>query len=973
MNWTRSCDWLIEVGVVGLFLFAPLPFGSVVPWAQAVIEGTVAFLLAVWVVRMVLDGEVRLRQAPLLWPAVAVALLITAQLLLPFGGSINRYATWSGLRLYLAYIGLGLLLMHHAVTKARLVRLLSIVIGWGALLAVLGLANQLERGVLPWFLRPPSLDRLTSTFVNPNHQALYFSILFFLALGLLLRLPRRSRSGRSRSEALEDRTVAGRVLLAGAIALIGGALVLTLSRGGLFGTMVGLLLVLGIGLHGRVGTRTLCVLGGVVALVLAFAMWFGVYPLLERFSAAARDPFADLRWAVWERTLWVMGDAPFLGVGLGAFQDAFQLYRPEVIPSGKVVDHAHNDYLQFLAETGVVGLFIALWGLAVLCRFVLRRWTVRQDPFIRGLTVGAIGALGATAAHSMIDYGLHMPANALLLVLVVALLPVIVTLRPQAGGDEVDIREWVWEVGPRARTIGVVAAGVGLCLVGWIEVSAAVSGWYYQRATGTAGEIAHFEGEVSMAALMGAHRDLGLAARWDPPNPVVQQAFAGVAEELAWRVWNHGVASDGRRLTASAEERFGVSQPFFAAAYSAYGRSLQRRPRASQVHERFGWFLAGLEMVRRTVQAVPSLYGAVDPRLTPALEAPESLHVQALAHLREAVAWDPQNAYRHHSLALFALTHLMREEMGRQVVTKEFHRALTLNPALLGEVIDEISALSSAPGLLEASIPRRYDLWLTAARHLHGQGRSATANAAFEEALALAPSPIAQVEVRLAYSEALLRTRDVPGALVHARHALVLAPTHPRVFLALGEIYEALGKWEEAETSLTSGVALARAEEPAKVNQYRALLASYLGRRGQGARALSFWRQVLQDLPNDSWAHFEVGRLLEQRKELSEAFQEYRAAEGLGLNDWRLQKEVGRAYVRSGLYREAAIAYERAVRLQPLENEVRMEMANLYLRMGRRQQAAEQFRWVQARQPDRRPAGRSLMGVTGTAVTAPGR
>ena len=973
MNWTRSCDWLIEVGVVGLFLFAPLPFGSVVPWAQAVIEGTVAFLLAVWVVRMVLDGEVRLRRVPLLWPAVAMALLITVQLLLPFGGSINGYATWSGLRLYLAYLGLGLLLVHHAVTKARLVRLLSIVIGWGALLAVLGLANQLERGVLPWFLRPPSLDRLTSTFVNPNHQALYFSILFFLALGLLLRLPRRSRSGRPQSEALEDRMVAGRVLLAGAIALIGGALVLTLSRGGLFGAMVGLLLVLGIGLHGRVGTRTLCVLGGVVALVLAFATWFGVYPLLERFSAVARDPFTDLRWAVWERTLWVIGDAPFLGVGLGAFQDAFQLYRPEVIPSGKVVEHAHNDYLQLLAETGVAGLLIGLWGLAALYRFVLRRWTVRQDPFVRGLTLGAIGALGATAAHSAIDYGLHMPANALLLVLVVALLPVIVTLRPQAAGDEVDLREWVWEVGPRARIIGVAAAGVGLCLVGWTEVSAALSGWYYERATGTAGEIARFEGEVSMAGLVGAYGDLELAARWDRRNPVVQHAFAGVAEELAWRVWNHGVAPDGRRLTASPEERFRVSQPFFAAAYSAYGRSLQRRPRAAQTHERMGWFLAGLETVRRTVKEVPSLYGAVDPRLTPALDAPESLHVQALVHLREAVAWDPQNAHRHHSLALFALAHLIREETGRQVVTKEFHQALTLEPALLREVIHEISALSSAPGLLEASIPRRYNLWLAAARHLHGQGRSTAANAAFEEALALAPSPGAQVEVRLAYSQALLKIGGAPGALVQARHALVLAPKYPRVFLALGEAYEALGKWEEAQMSLASAVALARAEEPAKVNEYRARFASYVGRRGQGARALSFWRQVLQDLPNDAWAHLEVGRLLEQGKELGEAFQEYRAAEGLGLNDWRLQREVGRAYVRSGLYREAAIAYERAVRLHPSENEVRMEMANLYLRMGRGEQAAEQFRWVLTRQPDHGPARRSLAGATGTAVTTPGR
>jgi hypothetical protein len=82
---------------------------------------------------------------------------------------------------------------------------------------------------------------------------------------------------------------------------------------------------------------------------------------------------------------------------------------------------------------------------------------------VRGLTVGALGALTAVAVHSATDFGLHLPANALLVVLVAALLPAVVTLRAHRAGYRVDLAEWcvpVTGLGRKAALAGAVVLTV---------------------------------------------------------------------------------------------------------------------------------------------------------------------------------------------------------------------------------------------------------------------------------------------------------------------------------------------------------------------------------------------------------------------------------------------------------------------------------------------------------------------------------
>lgn len=114
-------------------------------------------------------------------------------------------------------------------------------------------------------------------------------------------------------------------------------------------------------------------------------------------ARAARDIFAD---------------HPLKGVGLGALAAAYPRY--ENTYDGLIVEHVHNDYLEGLAETGIVGGLCGLaflWLLFGQCR---TSFSAPQGHFSRGLHAGAIAAVCGLLFHSLIDFNLHIPSNALL-------------------------------------------------------------------------------------------------------------------------------------------------------------------------------------------------------------------------------------------------------------------------------------------------------------------------------------------------------------------------------------------------------------------------------------------------------------------------------------------------------------------------------------------------------------------------------
>ena len=131
----------------------------------------------------------------------------------------------------------------------------------------------------------------------------------------------------------------------------------------------------------------------------------------------------------------VIEDHPVFGTGPGSFYVAFPRYRPAGVAGFH--DHAHNDYAQFAAESGLLG--IALIGAFVavsLAAALFAQWR-RRDPLMRGLSFASVMGVTALLIHSAFDFNLQIPANAVLFVVLLALAWIALHLdRASNGGVE---------------------------------------------------------------------------------------------------------------------------------------------------------------------------------------------------------------------------------------------------------------------------------------------------------------------------------------------------------------------------------------------------------------------------------------------------------------------------------------------------------------------------------------------------------
>lgn len=144
-------------------------------------------------------------------------------------------------------------------------------------------------------------------------------------------------------------------------------------------------------------------------------------------------PSVDVRIYNWQAALDQIKLAPVFGTGAGTHLYYGRLFRRPQIQSDPI--HAHSDYLELLAEYGIVGAIGMLAFIAVHLRQGLRRFShilrtelndldfytpARSDDL--ALVIGALSAVAAYLAHSIVDFNLHIPGNALTFAFVFAIL-----------------------------------------------------------------------------------------------------------------------------------------------------------------------------------------------------------------------------------------------------------------------------------------------------------------------------------------------------------------------------------------------------------------------------------------------------------------------------------------------------------------------------------------------------------------------
>jgi O-antigen ligase len=152
--------------------------------------------------------------------------------------------------------------------------------------------------------------------------------------------------------------------------------------------------------------------GGVVVLSAVMAVsWIGVSQVLTRFAEIKTLP-ADKRAAMRRDTFHLFLDHPIIGTGLGTLEMVYPPY--DSLYDGRIVNHTHNDYLEALAETGIIGGLCCLWFLGVVLLNALRGMADSGNSFGSVLNLSGLVACSGILVHSLADFNLHIPANALL-------------------------------------------------------------------------------------------------------------------------------------------------------------------------------------------------------------------------------------------------------------------------------------------------------------------------------------------------------------------------------------------------------------------------------------------------------------------------------------------------------------------------------------------------------------------------------
>jgi O-antigen ligase len=447
-------DSLFLFLLTALLLFGPLAFGSVEPWASAILTTGSALLVLLWALKD--------RLASFQGRKLSIALLLLALLplfqLLPLGPLVKLLSpaaadlqseaglpvsSWKisvhpeATLLAAARLGAALLLfiaLINTVRSRRDIRRLTlamVIIGAG--LGTLAIAQYLtaDPGTLYWIrpIKSWSGHPPFGPYVNRNHFAGLMALLVPLGLGYLLSLGERRDERTSMRSDRRFRQWPAAI----AVAIMTGALFMSSSRAGILSALAATaLMAVVLSVRGVGGRKAWFSAAAVGIAGVAAAMLFGSGRTLTRFLELEKV-FANLsenfRVVVWVDMLKLIRDFPLVGSGLGTFDSIFSAHYQSLlditVQQGRHVRthfaHAHNDHLQFLAETGLAGLLFA--GSAVLLflrqfRAMIRR---RHDREVIILGIGGLAGMTAFLLHSVVEFNFHIPANAFYFTVVAAL------------------------------------------------------------------------------------------------------------------------------------------------------------------------------------------------------------------------------------------------------------------------------------------------------------------------------------------------------------------------------------------------------------------------------------------------------------------------------------------------------------------------------------------------------------------------
>lgn len=402
---------LLRGAAITLLVAAPLLRGGVYDWFATLIS-----LTGLWLAAAIVVDRFRHGLGP--WPPTALDGPLAGVLLLglaSLAASGHRFTAFWALVLFAGEVTFFYAVVQGFAGRRRSRHLARAIVGIAVFLALFGIAKRSGWNPFFWWdYAPPGLNRelaaASSTYGNPNHYA------GFLVMALPLCIALR---------AAEHPLSRLRPAMGGGCLLLAVALVLSGSRAGWISAAAAVVfLAAAWWADGTLRLRRLLPAAGIVIGLLALVVLTDRGLVLELRSLWQEGGAGSLmsRLTIWKAMGPMIADHPWLGVGPGMFALTFTRYQP---PEGVAVPvrylYAHNDYLQFVAELGLVLGPLMIWALVAFYRRGFRRARRTRSRTLRRLVQAGMASVTGLLVFGITDFNLHLPANALVFAAVAGL------------------------------------------------------------------------------------------------------------------------------------------------------------------------------------------------------------------------------------------------------------------------------------------------------------------------------------------------------------------------------------------------------------------------------------------------------------------------------------------------------------------------------------------------------------------------
>lgn len=440
MEVNKFFQLIIQTLLVLIIISTPFFYGSVAILHYTIMETVIFFMFIVWLLKIVYLEKVSFIKFSFFLPALLFILLVIFQtvrflphwivdFLSPHNPSFGLRQSFQSLSIYpestivelfkvLSYLGLFFIIINNIESKKQILNILNTIIFLGLAISLFGIIQKYtyaNLGKVYWFDNVGSAAAPFGPFANRNHFAGYITMVIPLAIGYLFT----------------DIKFSKKVFYLSVALVMSVALLLSFSRGGVI-VLLFTLLFMALLVSFKKSLLSKNIFIGVVFFLIIFLapVMFGPDLAKKRLLGVMQMhkglPILGHGYP-WYDILRIWLDFPIFGTGLGTFAHISSQYK--TVPAQVRFLYAHNDYLQLLSEVGIIGVAIIFVFFVLYFKELLKMWFARRNTEIAGLVLGGIAALWAMLLYSLLDFNLHIPANALLFFIIMALIYRLVFIR----------------------------------------------------------------------------------------------------------------------------------------------------------------------------------------------------------------------------------------------------------------------------------------------------------------------------------------------------------------------------------------------------------------------------------------------------------------------------------------------------------------------------------------------------------------